>query len=118
MTSPSPDYVYTADDAFQPPREGQSDGQGRIYYPYIPSDDLKEAVNLAIALQRPLLLEGEPGCGKTRLAGSIAYELTQKNLQGQTDKTGQPLWWDYFIWNVKSTNVARMDQAEVSHGCW
>lgn len=43
--------------------------------PYIPSKELIEAVNLAIELRRPLLLEGEPGCGKTRLAYSLAYEL-------------------------------------------
>ena len=34
-----------------------------------------EIVNLAIALGRPLLVEGEAGCGKTRLASAIAYEL-------------------------------------------
>ena len=34
-----------------------------------------EAVNLAIALGRPLLLQGEPGCGKTRLAYAVAYAL-------------------------------------------
>lgn len=44
-------------------------------HPYFPSDALKEAVNLAIALGRPLLLQGEPGCGKTRLAEAVAYEL-------------------------------------------
>ena len=42
---------------------------------YIASDGLVKAVNLALYLKRPLLLEGEPGCGKTRLARSIAYEL-------------------------------------------
>jgi len=43
--------------------------------PYIASKNLVEAVNDALYLRRPLLLEGEPGCGKTRLAYSIAYEL-------------------------------------------
>ena len=43
--------------------------------PYIASKNLAEAVNDALYLRRPLLLEGEPGCGKTRLAYSIAYEL-------------------------------------------
>ncbi|MCP4368364.1 MAG: MoxR family ATPase [Deltaproteobacteria bacterium] len=42
---------------------------------YIASKDLAEAVNIALYLRRPLLLEGEPGCGKTRLAYSVAYEL-------------------------------------------
>jgi len=43
--------------------------------PYVASQDLVEAVNLAIFLRRPLLLEGEPGCGKTRLAHAVASEL-------------------------------------------
>lgn len=43
--------------------------------PYIAPSNLAEAVNDALYLRRPLLLEGEPGCGKTRLAYSVAYEL-------------------------------------------
>ncbi len=43
--------------------------------PYIPSPSLVYAVNTALYLRRPLLLEGEPGCGKTRLAYAVAYEL-------------------------------------------
>jgi hypothetical protein len=43
--------------------------------PYLPGPDLVEAVNLAIALRRPLLLKGEPGCGKTRLAPDVARQL-------------------------------------------
>ena len=39
--------------------------------PYLPSKDLVEAVNVAIALERPLLLKGEPGSGKTCLAASV-----------------------------------------------
>ncbi|QHG21214.1 MoxR family ATPase [Nostoc sp. ATCC 53789] len=43
--------------------------------PYLPDKKLVEAVNLAMALGRPLLLQGEPGCGKTRLAYAVAYAL-------------------------------------------
>src|SRR5690348_2527648 len=43
--------------------------------PYIPDRKLMEAVDLAIALGRPLLLQGDPGCGKTRLAYAVAYAL-------------------------------------------
>ncbi|MFN0087262.1 MAG: AAA family ATPase, partial [Blastocatellia bacterium] len=58
--------------------------------PYIASEPLKRAVNLAIALERPLLVEGEAGCGKSRLARAVAYEL------------GLPL----LVWNVRSTSKA------------
>ncbi|MBD3308976.1 AAA domain-containing protein, partial [candidate division KSB3 bacterium] len=45
--------------------------------PYLPGDRIIEAVNLAIALGRPLLLQGDPGCGKTRLAYAAAYTLEE-----------------------------------------
>jgi MoxR-like ATPase len=48
-------------------------------------------VNLAIYLGRPLLLEGEAGCGKTRLASAVAYEL------------GLP----FYRWDVRSTSKAK-----------
>ncbi len=66
--------------------ERQYVGDGRQHYkplegaykkaePYIALPSLVEAVNAALYLRRPLLLEGEPGCGKTRLAYAVAYEL-------------------------------------------
>jgi MoxR-like ATPase len=58
--------------------------------PYIASPRLVTAVNLAIALRRPLLLEGDPGCGKTCLARAVAFEL------------GLP----FFRWNIQSTTKA------------
>jgi MoxR-like ATPase len=42
---------------------------------YVSSPELEEVVNLAIVLGRPLLLQGDPGCGKTRLAYEVAYAL-------------------------------------------
>lgn len=59
--------------------------------PYIASPELIEAVNLAIYLRRPLLLEGEAGCGKTKLAQAVAYEL------------GSP----FYRWNIGSTTKAK-----------
>ena len=52
---------------------------------YIVSPDLRDAVNVSIALQRPLLVKGEPGTGKTLLAHNIAWAL------------GKPL----LVWNIK-----------------
>ena len=68
------------------------DSQQSGIAPYIPSPELVNAVNLTIFLKkRPLLLKGEPGCGKTRLAEAVAYEL------------GLPL----VTWYIKSTSRAR-----------
>jgi MoxR-like ATPase len=105
--APSEELRYQYTGTYQPPQTGVEDPNKRNYFPYLPSEDLREAVNLAIALQRPLLLEGEPGCGKTRLAGAVAYEFTQKYLQGQAGEENQQKWWDYYIWNIKSTTRAR-----------
>ncbi len=58
---------------------------------YVTSEPLRNAVNVAIALGRPLLIRGEPGTGKTLLAHSIAQGL-EKNL---------------IIWNIKSTTKAQ-----------
>ena len=58
--------------------------------PYIASPELRRAVNLAIYLERPLLIEGEAGCGKSRLARHVAYAL------------GLPL----YEWPVRSTSKA------------
>jgi MoxR-like ATPase len=59
--------------------------------PYVVSEPLKKAVNLALYLKRPLLLEGDAGCGKTRLASAVAYEL------------GLPL----YRWDIRSTTKAQ-----------
>src|SRR5215469_9218213 len=49
--------------------------------PYLASKELEDAVNLAITLGRPLLLQGDPGAGKTRLAYAMAFAL-QLPLEG------------------------------------
>jgi MoxR-like ATPase len=58
---------------------------------YVASDDLRVAVNASIALQRPLLIKGEPGTGKTVLAHEVAKAL------------GAPL----IEWHIKSTTKAQ-----------
>jgi len=65
---------------------GQFSGTER----YVATDELKLAVNAALALQRPLLIKGEPGTGKTMLAEEVAAALGRPLLQ----------------WHIKSTTKA------------
>lgn len=58
---------------------------------YVTSEELRKSVNVSIALGKPLLIRGEPGTGKTRLAHSIAKGLGKKLI----------------IWNIKSTTKAQ-----------
>jgi MoxR-like ATPase len=74
------------------PEPGQKNAKtGQVLQPYLPHDQLVEVVNLAMDLERPLLLKGEPGCGKTRLADAVSFELEM------------PL----ITWYIKSTTKAR-----------
>jgi len=57
---------------------------------YITSPELRHAVNVAVAIQRPLLIRGEPGTGKTLLAHAVAEDLGLELI----------------TWNVKSTSKA------------
>lgn len=58
---------------------------------YVASEELMSAVNVARALEKPLLIKGEPGTGKTMLANAIAESLGMRLL----------------IWNIKSTTKAQ-----------
>src|SRR5436853_6293189 len=57
---------------------------------YVATQDLQVAVNAAIALERPLLIKGEPGTGKTILAHEVAKALGK----------------DLITWHIKSTTKA------------
>ncbi|ATG35174.1 MULTISPECIES: MoxR family ATPase [Phaeobacter] len=58
---------------------------------YVATEDLKIAVNAAVTLERPLLVKGEPGTGKTELARQVADALGLRMIE----------------WNVKSTTRAQ-----------
>lgn len=58
---------------------------------YVASEELMASVNVAIALQKPLLIKGEPGTGKTMLAKAVANSLGKELI----------------IWNIKSTTKAQ-----------
>ena len=58
---------------------------------YVATEELKNAVNVSIALEKPLLIKGEPGTGKTMLAEAIAESLDMELV----------------IWSIKSTTKAQ-----------
>ncbi|MCO8144512.1 MoxR family ATPase [Rhodovulum tesquicola] len=58
---------------------------------YVASEDLRVAVNAAVALERPLLVKGEPGTGKTELARQVAQSLGMSLIE----------------WHIKSTTRAQ-----------
>lgn len=88
---------------------------GRPEEPYVASKALIEAFNLAAFLERPLLLKGEPGCGKTRFAEAVAYEMYKEAYSDYLEE-----------WYIKSTSraqdglytfdhIGRLSDAQLSH---
>ena len=58
---------------------------------YVSTDDLSMAVNASVTLERPLIIKGEPGTGKTMLAHEVAKSLND----------------EIFTWHIKSTTKAK-----------
>lgn len=75
--------------------------------PYIPDDNLKEAIEMMQILERPLLLRGEPGCGKTKVAQAYAFERYKDVKEGYRRF--------YYEWHVKSSSKAQDGLYQFDH---
>lgn len=81
---------------------------------YILSEALREIVNAAIVLQRPLLLKGEPGTGKTELARVIAEDLGLRLIRWNIKSTSKATDGLYVYDTVQRLNDSRFNDKDVS----
>ncbi len=81
---------------------------------YLASPDLRDAVNVAIALERPLLIRGEPGTGKTVLAEAIAENLVMELLTWPIKSTSKAQEGLYVYDTVQRLNDARFGDRDIS----
>ncbi len=80
---------------------------------YIVSDELGSAVNVAIALGRPLLLKGEPGTGKTLLAVNVAASLGYELLRWQIKSTTKAVEGLYTYDTIRRLHDSRFGDGDV-----
>jgi MoxR-like ATPase len=98
--------LYTGQKLLKEEKKTKKKGEKKTPEPYIPSPELVKAVRFAQISKRPLLVKGEPGCGKSSLAEAIAYEL----FDGIADYN------DYFFkWYVKSSSKAQEGLYHINH---
>jgi MoxR-like ATPase len=81
---------------------------------YLASAELRDAVNVAIALERPLLIRGEPGTGKTVLAEAVAESLVLELLRWNIRSTSKAQDGLYVYDTVQRLNDARFDDRDIS----
>ena len=81
---------------------------------YLTSPELRETVNVAIALERPLLIKGEPGTGKTLLAEAIAESLDMELLTWHVKSTTKAQDGLYVYDTVQRLNDARFNDRDIS----
>lgn len=82
---------------------------------YILSEELRDAVNAAMVLERPILVKGEPGTGKTQLAVAVAKSLGLKLIRWQIKSTTKARDGLYVYDTVKRLNDARFGTGDVSN---
>ncbi len=81
---------------------------------YITSRELRDAVNVAVALERPLLIKGEPGTGKTLLSYSIAEALEMPFYKWMVKSTSKAVDGLYVYDTVQRLNDSRFGDKNVS----
>lgn len=81
---------------------------------YIASQELQDAVNVAISLERPLLIKGEPGTGKTLLAHAIADSLNMQLIRWHVKSTSKAQDGLYMYDTVQRLNDSRFGDGDVS----
>jgi MoxR-like ATPase len=81
---------------------------------YIASRELRDAVNVSIALGRPLLIKGEPGTGKTLLASNIARSLNMPFYKWMVKSTSKAIDGLYVYDTVQRLNDSRFGDKDVS----
>lgn len=85
---------------------------------YIATDDLKIAVNAAVRLERPLLIKGEPGTGKTVLAEEVAASLGAELIEWHiksTTKAHQGLYEYDAVARLRDSQLGEQRASDVSH---
>lgn len=82
---------------------------------YIASPELMQSVNISLAIQRPLLLKGEPGTGKTLLAKSIAEALNRPLIRWNVKSTTKAQDGLYVYDTVQRLNDSRFSEGDVSN---
>lgn len=81
---------------------------------YIVSPELRDSVNVAIALEKPLLIRGEPGTGKTVLAEALAESLVMELLTWNIKSTTEGQDGLYIYDTVQRLNDARFGDRDIS----
>jgi MoxR-like ATPase len=81
---------------------------------YLTSQELSDAVNVALALEKPLLIKGEPGTGKTELATAVAEDIGMELLTWHVKSTSKAQDGLYVYDTVQRLNDARFNDQDIS----